>query len=246
MRFLFTSYHKSGTHQAYPMFMDQIPHIVDHSNIQFLGADKWGMPASRFPNPRYTETIDELRSFTGKRFGHVAYMKEYGDAIRAKPTKVILNVRDPRDVVIAEYENIKIKMRTGPGLGMWNIHFAEYGKLLSEMDDPIAILIELAAIRWPHWLGWLDHDFTYLLHFEDLRDKTTQTVQSVRGFLAGIPLMSEISMVKSVRNKNVPTFRKGLVGEHRNYFTDYHWELSDRLLLPIMERMGYNREGRFA
>ena len=135
MRFLFTSYHKSGTHQAYPMFMDQIPHLIDHSNIQFKGADKWGMPASRFPNPRYLETIEELRNFTGKRFGHISYMPEYAEAIQAKPTKVVFNVRDPRDVVIAEYENIKTKVRTGPGLGMWNIHFAEHGKILSEIQS---------------------------------------------------------------------------------------------------------------
>jgi len=249
MRLFLTCYQKSGTHQIYPMFAPDMPQIIDEAsvNLRGQGIERFGLSPAPLPSELSAKTVETLRSFPGKAFGHVAYLPEYAEALQVQPTKVILNVRDPRDVVIAEYESI-LKTRAmggSEGEGLWNFHIPEEGnRLLIDTADPISWLIRLAALRWPNWLGWMKHDFVRVVHYETLRLRTAECVHEMLEWLGPeIPTRAEHLMAMQSGNVKAPTFRKGLVGEHRTRFTKEHWRLSNELLGPILKRLGYNQLG---
>jgi hypothetical protein len=249
MRLLLTSYQKSGTHQIYPMFIQDtgqsVGQLIDKAHLNIFGTEAFGNPPIDNLEEKLQETAAEIGNFTGKRFGHIAYHPLYGEATRTQPTKVVFNVRDPRDVVVSEYENL-LRVRAGGGAraeGLWNVLLPDEGKHLIDSSDPIGWLIRLAAARWPNWLGWMDEDNVALIHYEDLRLRTPSTVTELREWLLGVGMPTYEWMVNRAGNRKAVTFRKGLIGEHKNYFNEGHWRLSDKLLTPILERLGYDREG---
>jgi hypothetical protein len=246
MRLLLTSYPKSGTHQIYPMFQPSMINIEDRSSMNLKGTDKFGFPypSADFPLPGHKKTYSDIVAFKGKAFGHLAYLPEFAQACQTTPTKVIFNVRDPRDIIISELENMRSKKSVGK-IGLWDTFLEAEGKYLSDTDDPIALLIKFASARWPNWLGWLDHPSVEICHYEDLRSYTDQAVAKLcRVVDPGLLGHDKEWMVKRAQSKKSATFRKGLIGEHRRYFTGIHWALCDQYLSSIMARLGYNREGR--
>lgn len=243
-RLLITSYQKSGTHQVYPMFFPGVPQIVDHSNIIYKNMSAWGFKAD-YPRPEWKETAEALRNMGEKAFGHIPYIPEYVDAVQAQPTKVLFNVRDPRDVIVAEIEFIRGCIRKGNLGSAWLNYQRSHDSLrIHQLKDPLSELIKIAAFKWPEWLGWLDHDFTVLLHYEDLRLNKDKTIQWLRGQLAGCSMPSDDAMKKkSEPTDSTPSFRLGKVGEWKRYFRAHHVELSNRLLGDIFERLGYELGG---
>ncbi len=238
-RLLLTSYQKTGTHQAMQMLMHDIPDIVDRSGIGLRGLKSVGFLADfHGPLPRTGETIEALRHFRGKAFGHIAYLPQYAEVVQAVPTQVIFNIRDPRDVIVSEYENMKIAPHKWPNLMMQN------GKRVIDQDDPIEILIKAASIRWPNWFGWLYHEFVYVLRYEELRLRTVATVKRLREDLPNCPFPPESEMIANAQKTEwSTTFRKGLVGEWKTYFEPHHIELAKELLTPIMDVLGYEDWG---
>ena len=243
MRLLLISYRKTGTHQALQMIMHDVINIIDRSGYQKEGLEAWGVRGKR-PRPQMAETAKALRDFDGKAFGHIAYLPEYAAAIRSKPTKVIFNVRDPRDVIVSEFETMKIiQLDPKRGIGHMNLVMPNGSRLMSS-PDPIGELIKIAAIRWPHWLGWLDEDFVTVLKYEDLRLRPQPTIKRIIEALAGCPLPGASVMVMQMQDTDWSTsFRKGLVGEWKTTFTDEHKALAAELLTPIIERLEYGDTG---
>jgi len=246
VRLFLTSFQKSGTHQAMPMFTPNIPQIEDLSYISHKGMDDWGFPSDIYPRPGWKETARNLREFQGKAFGHMGYLPEYAEALASQPTKVVFNVRDPRDVVIAEVAYIKIhEKKNDLGRAWLNYKRVSDGKHINELDDPILEMIKVDAVRWRNWIGWLDHPFMLRLQFEELRLRPLETTKWLKGQLIGcsIPQPPE-TMVKRTQQGRLPgskspSFRKGEVGEWRRYFRDRHKELAAELMGDIIEKLGY-------
>jgi len=242
MRVFVTSYQKSGTHQIMPA-MGIRDDIVDRSYIDMQNIEDY-IP---FTQGEFTieDTCKDLREFLGKKFGHLPYHPKYAEAVQARATRVLFNVRDPRDVVVANYHSIqkicnpKNKPMYSKGLGHLNFMNKINGKILIEQDDPIAELIKIEAKRWPAWLGWLEHDWTMMVKYEDLRLNPQETIEKiaefVKPFIINVPLV--VGNLKP-RPTN-PTFRKGAVGDWKNEFSEYHKELSQRLMKDTIERLGY-------
>ncbi len=252
MRLFLTSFQKSGTHQSYPMFLPDCPSIVDRSYIIHKGMDDWGFPSDVYPRAEMSETIEELKTFykhgkTHRRaFGHVAYLPEYAAAVQAIPTKVIFNVRDPRDVVIAEIAHIKIFEKKGKIAHAWlNFKRVSDGKRINELDDPIMEMIKVDAARWRNWIGWLDHPWTIRLQYEELRLRPLQTATILAEELSRCRLpKSPEEMVKATEvgrlpESKTPSFRKGKVGEWKTHFQPRHKELAAELMGDIIEKLGY-------
>jgi hypothetical protein len=247
MRIFLTSYQKTGTHQAYPMFMPDCPHIKDYGHVQHIGmAEFINRQNPGGPNSGYTETVAKLRAFGPRAFGHIPYLFEYADAMQAQPTKVVFNVRDPRDVIVSELETIRKHMNKGTPQHAWHNYkrFSDEKRVM-ERDSPISELIYIASIKWKNWLGWLKHDWVIPVKFEDLRLNPQPTVDKLVVELEGYPLPKSarqmvVSMERGRRpGQEVPTFRKGLVGEWRRYFTAEEEKLAANWLGEIMERLGY-------
>jgi len=239
MRLFITSYQKSGTHQIMPMFVVR-PDVVDRGHSNWVDVpERYGLN-KEINWEGVQETAQNLRLFPGKAFGHIAYMPEYAQVFEETNTKVLFNVRDPRDVIVAEYENAMIKMSKGDKSPLWNFYDKESGKRIFEKEDPITDLIILAAARWPRWLGWLDHDFVLKVKYEDLRLNTRETVKDIVEWLDYSEYSDVDHFVKKAkpRPKN-PTFRKGNVGDWKITFKFHHMELAEELLSATMERLGY-------
>lgn len=247
MRLFIISRQKTGTHQIMPMFahvgkgrMNQMVDIVDRSGIGHQGLEAWGFTGER-PNPAKAETIGSLEAFSDMAFGHVAYLPEYHAALMKRPTRIIMNLRDPRDTIVAEWEHTLGMIAKGEKRMAWlNYRRVSDGKLLSDLEDPISELIKIDAIIWQNWLGWLDHEEVIPVRYEDLRLHPRTTVAVLRSRLEGISMTSDDVMVAGLapRRRN-PSFRKGLVGEWKEYFKDHHVALAKKLLTPVMDRMGY-------
>jgi hypothetical protein len=246
MRLFITSYQKSGTHQIMPMFLPNIPDVVDRSwNCWINAPERYGL--NRKINQKgLAEVITNLRTFkhgATKAFGHLSYTPEYAEVFMETHTKVLFNIRDPRDVIVSEYENAKRHYAEGrKEMALYNFLDKEDGICLFDKDDPITELIILAGARWPNWLGWLKHDFVLPVKYEDLRLNIQEASEKIFRWLEGTNCNSIAEMVKKAQpDSSNPTFRKGLVGEWKTTFEPHHVKLSEKLLGGIIEALGYEK-----
>jgi len=235
MRLFITSYQKSGTHQIMPAFEVYQDIVVrSHNGTKDL-PDYVGL-SKTLRLDGVERTCKELREFGGWRFGHVSYLPEYAEAIQNQPTKVLFNVRDPRDVIVSELYNIK--KQKDPAHGLWNFRIGATDVLYS--GDPIYYLIEFASKRWPNWLGWLDHDFVYKVKYEDLRLNGLETLEGIRDFLAPeIKINPAWNFAHLKPRPQNPTFRKGIPEDWKAEFTNEHKKKAEKELGWIIEKLGY-------
>jgi len=243
MRLFITSYQKSGTHQIMPMFLTR-PDVVDRGHSNWVDVpDRYGLN-KEINWEGVEETANNLRVFennSDRAFGHVAYMPEYAKVLEETNTRVLFNIRDPRDVVVAEYENARKHFKADPTSSpLWNFYDQVDKKRIFEKKDPISDLIVLASARWPRWLGWMEHDFVKTVKYEDLRLNPRDTIIDICIWLDGKFCRDLDLMVRGALPKpRNPTFRKGKVGEWKKYFKLHHLELVEELLWDILIKMGY-------
>ena len=242
MRLFITSYQKSGTHQIMPMF-GMIPDVVDRSWQDWIDVPDRYRLNKEINKPGVIETVNNFRAFkhsSNKAFGHVSYLPEYAKVLEETDTRVLFNIRDPRDVIVSEYENALRKIGVGDKMPMWNYYDAENEKFLYDHDDPITELIIFAAARWPHWVGWLDHDFVLPVKYENLRLRTLETTKEIVSWIQGTGCESAEKLAEMARpGASNPTFRRGVPGEWKIKFEPHHVKLADELLGDIIKRMGY-------
>jgi len=243
MRLFITSYQKSGTHQIMPIFVVR-PDVVDRGHSQWVDVpDRFGLN-KEINWDGVHETVENLRVFRNnsmRAFGHIAYMPHYAEVLEQTNTKVLFNIRDPRDVVVAEYENARRQFKADPtGSPLWNFMDTQSGKRIFEKDDPISDLIVLAAARWPRWLGWMEHDFVKVVKYEDLRLRTKETLEDICDWMDGhfCDPIGEMMSNAIPKPKN-PTFRKGNVGDWKRTFRPHHVKLAQELLEDVLLQMGY-------
>lgn len=226
-----------------PIFVVR-PDVVDRGHSQWVDVpDRFGLNKD-INWDGVAETVENLRVFRNnsmRAFGHIAYMPEYANVLEQTNTKVLFNIRDPRDVIVAEYENARREFEKDPQSSpLWNFMDTEAGKRIFDKDDPISDLIVLAAARWPRWLGWMEHDFVKTVRYEDLRLHTKETLTDVCVWLDGHFCNPVDEMVKDALPKRAnPTFRKGNVGDWKHTFKPHHVLLSDELLGDVLKEMGY-------
>jgi hypothetical protein len=243
VRLFITSYQKSGTHQIMPMFGGMMPDVVDRGHSNWVDVpEQYGL--NREINwAGVEETTKNLRTFkhhSSMAFGHLAYMPEYAELFEETDTKVLFNVRDPRDVIVAEYENAMRKIQDGDKMPLWNFFDTKAEKGIFEKEDPITDLIILAAARWPRWLGWLDHDFTLKVKYEDLRLNTYETAKEIFQWVRSVGVLDPRALAEGTKPKpENPTFRRGVPGEWKEKFSIEHAKLSMELLGDVIERLGY-------
>ena len=236
MRLFLTSYDKSGTHQIMPA-LRILPHLVDTSHNNQHVLPEYLKIGREIGQDGVEATCKRLREFKNRAFGHVTYLPEFAKAIQAEPTRIIFNIRDPRDVIVAEYYNMK---KAKPGMGWLNFWIPEKECYVVD-DDPISHLIDF-AVRWKVWLGWMKDEFTYVVRYEDLRTKGMETCISLYNWISHWGIVIDPAYVINKRlapTHDNPTFRKGIIGEWKEVFTDKQKEKCERVLGDIIQEMGY-------
>ena len=236
MRLFLTTYNKTGTHQIMPalrIFND----VEDRSNNSLSYVSRYVPDRidAYIDDEGVKRTCEDLKSFEVHAFGHLSYMPEFVDALQTRPTKVIFNVRDPRDVIVAELHNMMKH-----GYNSWlNFPLIDKSCYVSD-DDPISHLIDFAT-RWYRWIGWLDHDFVYKVKYEDLRLHPEETVVDMWKWLGDDYRIDTGAVVRGLLPKDHnPTFRKGAVGDWKEHFTDAHKKKAEEMLGEIITLLGYD------
>jgi len=226
-----------------PIFVVR-PDVVDRGHSQWVNVpERFGLN-KEINWDGVAETVENLRVFRNnsmRAFGHIAYMPEYAEVLEQTNTKVLFNIRDPRDVVVAEYENaMREFVADSKSSPLWNFFDVDAKKRIFEKEDPISDLIVLAAARWPQWLGWSKHDFVKTVRYEDIRLRPKETLTDICAWLGGHFCDPIDEMVKNALPKPAnPTFRKGNVGDWKRLFKPHHVLLAEDLLGDVLEEMGY-------
>src|SRR3972149_10368266 len=241
MRLFITSYQKSGTHQIMPA-LDAVKQVVGRAYSDMAAVQGYGMSGINYEG--MLDTCQQLREFKEKAFGHLPYLPEYAEAIQAVPPKVLFNVRDPRDIIVANFHSInKVYYKTDPpgrkGFGHLNFKDEKTGELVIQKKDPISALIEIESYRWPKWLGWLDHNFVMQVKYEDLRLGGVNTLKKILDFILPYSFNVYSCAEGLYPNHANLTFRTGRIGDWKDEFNEHHKKLAKRLLGDTIEKLGY-------
>jgi len=186
-------------------------------------------------------------------FGHVAYSAELLDRLRDGGFKVMLMLRDPRDVAVSLAQTLAAGPGKHPG---WKQSFAEMpiGEQLrrSILGGPVERGPELWSLRrrFDAMVPWRQHDDVLDVRFERLigpmgggdPDVQADEVARIVDFL-GIRLSArEQGAVREGLFGGTATFRKGSLGGWRELFTDEHVELCTQEVGDLLIDLGYETD----
>ena len=155
--------------------------------------------------------------------------------------------RDPRDVVVSHAFYVT-------DMEVHHVHHAYYASL-PDFDARLRVSIlgrpELdiefpnIAERFAPYLGWIERPEVMKLHYEDLVENRTRTLEAIRDrFLARIPLPQPKSVIlealeSAINPRRSPTFRSGKTGEWIRYFTNEHKRVFKSVAGQLLQRLGY-------
>ena len=158
--------------------------------------------------------------------------------------------RDPRDVVVSHVFYVT-------DLEARHVHH-EYYVSLPDFDSRLTVSIlgrpntsmefPNIADRFGPYLGWLDQPAVLKIHFEDLVNERTLTLnQIVDHFLARVPLQTPrgriLQALESAINPNKsPTFRSGKTGAWKKYFNEEHKRIFKDAAGDLLVRLGYEKD----
>ena len=158
--------------------------------------------------------------------------------------------RDPRDVAVSHVFYVT-------DMEARHVHH-DYYTSLPDFDSRLTVSIlgrpdtdiefPNIADRFAPYLRWLDQPSVMKIHFEDLVDDRTSTLNRILDhFLARVPLQAPRSLIldsleESINPTRSPTFRSGKTGEWKNYFTDDHKKIFKAVAGELLVRLGYEQD----
>jgi hypothetical protein len=157
--------------------------------------------------------------------------------------------RDPRDVVVShvfyvtDMEARHVHHDYYQSLPDFNsrLNVSILGRPDWEMEFP-----DIAA-RFAPYLGWLDHKEVLSIHFEDLINDRTATLNRIADhFLARAPLQTPRGLIlesleASINPSRSPTFRSGKTGEWKKHFTEEHKKIFKEVSGDLLVKLGYEK-----
>jgi len=161
--------------------------------------------------------------------------------------------RDPRDVVVSHVFYVtEMEAR--------HVHHDYYASL-PDFDSRLTISIvgrpdegvefrDIAA-RFAPYLGWLDQSSVMKIHFEDLIDDRTATLNRLLDhFLARVPIQAPRQLILdalelSINPSKSPTFRSGKTGEWKKHFTDQHKKIFKDIAGDLLVKLGYEKDNNW-
>jgi len=161
--------------------------------------------------------------------------------------------RDPRDVVVSHVFYVT-------DMEARHVHHDYYASL-PDFDSRLKVSIlgrpELdiefpnIAERFAPYLGWLDHPAVMKIHFEDLVNDRSATLDQITDhFLARVLLPASrqtilASLESSIDPGKSPTFRSGKTGEWKKLFTPEHKRIFNEVAGDLLIRLGYEQNNNW-
>jgi sulfotransferase 6B1 len=157
--------------------------------------------------------------------------------------------RDPRDVAVSHVFYVT-------DMEASHVHHGYYASL-PDFDSRLNVSIlgrpdtdiefPNIADRFAPYLGWLDQPAVMKIHFEDLvNDRTSTLNHIIDHFLARVPLQAPRRLIldsleEAINPSKSPTFRSGKTGEWRKYFTEDHKKIFKAVAGDLLVGLGYEK-----
>ena len=217
LMFILISVQKSGT--------DMLSQALGVYDGPYLQIDGMVDPADIHPNQYILEKLREPWP-RGIARSHMHYDDAYLKIAKERNAKVIFAYRDPRDVVVSWLYWIKSRQAEG-----WFDLKGYRGT-----DKTLWDIIQVSNFHFSRFLGWLEDPYVYTVRFEELVQNRIKVLGELGEFLG---YSSAKEMSSKIDPRTSTTFRKGIPGEWKSYFThemeQYFWQECSE----IMEAMGY-------
>jgi hypothetical protein len=205
----------------------------------------------RIPPDAVLKNLQDMRP-GDIRYGYIHAVEPYLSLLVQSRRATIYLYRDPRDMLVS-HVFYATEMHTGHGMHPY------YTKELSTMEERINAAIEgvtkpgyeLASVkqRYDSYQGWLGQPDVLCLKFEDLileRDLTLGLLLDYLDSRGFSNRMSRMGAVEALKNSIAPqksgTFRKGVPGNWRAYFTDANKALFNQVAGDLLVRLGYEQD----
>ena len=188
-------------------------------------------------------TLEEMRFTEPFARSHQPYHSEYEQLYRERGDKVVFLHRDPRDVIVSHAMYVD---KWAGHRSYFNFPIGE-DEFLATAEDRILELIEKSLWLYDRYLGWMDADFVLPLKYEELVNsdgsKNPKGFQKFIDYLGkyakDLKISSPKGMIKKIDPQSCNTYRKGIIGDWKNHFTEEHKELFWETCGNLMEKLGY-------
>ncbi len=245
-RVLVTTVPKSGTHLVLSA-LRQVPGIRVCPGIVLGKVDTAG-------KVRRLEALGRGQVL----LGHIVHEPEIADVVAREGIKVVLMIRDPRDVVVS-----LAKYVVRP-----EIHHRQYAYFAHTLKtDAERIMACIRGVGGEHavdgretpdvgrlyrsYLAWAAERAAHTCRFEDLvgarggGDDALQRAELARLFdFLGLDLDgSDVERIaEATFSKGSLTFRKGEIGDWKNHFTAEHRAAFREVAGPLLVQLGYEKD----
>jgi len=241
---------KSGTNllthclSQFPMLRPSFEHVSMNANRR-PGIDEFERKIGATGPGQYTS-------------GHSFYSDERASILEAADVRSVLIVRDPRDVVTSHFHYVTEKNTTHRLTDHYQSLDDDHERLMASIrgvdgaytrdGDPLESIGE-----WmDRFLGWHDTAYTQVVRFEDLigpkgggdRERQRETVRMIADHL-GVDLTPDTvdEVARNTFSADSKTFRKGLIGDWQNHFTDEHVAAFKEETGDWLVELGYEPDG---
>jgi len=177
---------------------------------------------------------------------HVILNKEYLREIEGK--KIIFITRDPRDIVVAShFATMKDKSQ-----GVLPIKDKTTEERITAFIEGTSVLMGgLANIdhEFRSKLPWRNHEGVYPTTFEKIVGSRESREQEIKNIAKHLDLKLTDKILKDCVDNLVGSnelysgqFRKGIIGDWKNYFTDDHKKLFKEVAGQLLIQEGYEKD----
>lgn len=227
------------------VFLTSIPKAGTNMVVQAIGLPakliNLGLNVKNDEHP-VDLVFNQIKNFEDFGWGHIPFHLSYYSQLNND--RVIFLHRDLRDCMVSQLHWVRRVEDVGGGF----INFmTDSGKRLAKCDDPITEMINRYDWHVRRFLPWRDQSNVLIITYEDLIQRRELTLVKIINHMdENLRVRVNCTDVEKMRRRINPdtcaTFRKGIIGDWKNHFSDEHEELFWEKCGKVMKDLGYSRE----
>ncbi len=230
---------KSGTHLI-ECVLEQLP-PMRNAGLRTISENK---------QLNTVQIANKLRNLKKGAFynAHIPARYEYIDSIDAISAKVLLLVRDPRDIAVSRYKYVTEIDMLHPAHPFFAKASSDKERLKMAILGVQGAMPSLADV-FRDFTGWLNLENVLVCKFEDLRgeagggsaDKQKNKVEQIISHLGFSEMQIDVDvLLKKAFSQNSSTFRKGKIGGWQDEFDEVTLSLLREQFGDIAMVFGYD------